>query len=99
MILIVRGIIIITLVVYFMDQDKHPALVQLGRNIRNYREEKGISQEELAHEAGLDRTYVGGAERGERNLTVLSLMKISKPLKVDLADLVDGVAEADKSGS
>ncbi len=82
-----------------MNSDKHPALLQLGRNIRAYREEKGISQEELAHEAGLDRTYVGGAERGERNLTVLSLMKIATPLNVDLEDLVDGLAEADKPSS
>lgn len=39
-----------------------------------------MSQEALAHDAGLDRSYVGGIERGEHNLTVLSLMRIAKAL-------------------
>ncbi len=77
-----------------MHNEKHPALIQLGKNIRILRDKKGISQEELAHEADLDRTYIGGVERGERNLTVLSLMKIATPLDVDLSAIVQGVKEA-----
>lgn len=74
-----------------MNQDKDPALVVLGANIRELREKTDFSQEELAHEAGLDRTYVGGAERGERNLTLLSLLKIAEPLGVTVSRLVEGV--------
>jgi len=75
-----------------MHNEKHPALIQLGKNIRNFREKKGVSQEELAHEAGLDRTYIGGAERGERNLTLLSLMKVSTALSIELPELVSGLS-------
>jgi transcriptional regulator with XRE-family HTH domain len=70
---------------------KDPALRALGENIRKHRENAGFSQEQLAFEAGLDRTYVGGAERGERNLTILSALKISKALSVELSKLVEGV--------
>ncbi|WP_026292611.1 helix-turn-helix domain-containing protein [Rubritalea marina] len=75
-------------------KDKEPALVRLGENIRLIRKEKGISQEELAHQACLDRTYVSGVERGDRNPTVLSSLKIAKALDVDLAELVKEVTSA-----
>jgi len=71
-----------------MSKEKQPSLVKLGENIREYREAKGISQEDLALEAGLDRTYVGGVER---NPTVLSLLKLARPLGVDLRSFVSGV--------
>jgi transcriptional regulator with XRE-family HTH domain len=74
-----------------MEQDKDRALAKLGENIRSFREILGISQEELAYQAGLDRTYVGGAERGERNLTVLSALKIANALNEDLTSLFRGV--------
>lgn len=69
---------------------KNASLVILGENIRRFREARGLSQEQLAFEAGLDRTYVGGAERGERNLTILSALKISRALNVKLTQLVEG---------
>ncbi len=46
-------------------------LVALGNAVRRLRKKKGISQEELALIAALDRSYVGGVERGEHNLTVI----------------------------
>jgi len=70
---------------------KESSLIQLGENIRSIREKIGVSQEDLALEAGLDRTYVGGVERGERNPTVLSLLKIAKALRVDLTVIVKEV--------
>lgn len=74
-----------------MDEVKERALVKLGENVRECRDKQGISQEELAHRAGLDRTYVGGVERGERNPTILSSLKISGALGVSLSVLVEGV--------
>jgi len=74
-----------------MQTTKDPALVKLGENIRNLREIRKSSQEELAELADLDRTYVGGVERGERNLTILSTLKLCRALEVELSDLVKGV--------
>ena len=73
-----------------MQRTKNGPLIVLGENIRRFREAKGLSQEQLAFEAGLDRTYVGGAERGERNLTILSALKVSRALNVKLSQLVEG---------
>jgi len=55
----------------------------VGQNVRRLREEAGLSQEKLALEAELDRTYVSGVERGVRNPTVTVLARIAKALKTD----------------
>ncbi|WP_374379514.1 helix-turn-helix domain-containing protein [Dongia sp.] len=57
--------------------------------MRKHREERGWSQEELAFECGLHRTYISGVERGVRNPTVIVLQKIAKALKVPAAALLD----------
>jgi len=57
-------------------------LKTIGNSIRRHRKKAGLSQEELADSAGLHRTYVGGVERGERNISVLNLAKIASALKV-----------------
>lgn len=57
-------------------------LVDLGDAIRRARLSVGLSQEALAVDADLDRSYVGGIERGEHNLTMMNLAKISDALKV-----------------
>lgn len=62
-------------------------LMTIGDNIRKYRKIKDWSQEELAFECGLHRTYIGAVERGERNITVLNLIKIKDKLEVRLQDL------------
>ena len=67
---------------------KSTSLTKLGQNIRRLRKEQHISQEELARRAGIDRTYMGGIERGERNITLLMLEKISKALGADGKDLL-----------
>jgi transcriptional regulator with XRE-family HTH domain len=51
----------------------------------------GISQEQLALRAGLDRTYVGGVERGERNVALLNIVKLANSLNTTAADLLRGV--------
>ena len=55
---------------------------QVGLNVRRLREARGLSQEELAFEAELHRTYISGVERGVRNPTVTVLAKIAQALKV-----------------
>jgi transcriptional regulator with XRE-family HTH domain len=57
-------------------------LTVIGNNVRHYRKRLDISQEELGDSAGLDRTYIGGIERGERNVSALNIAKLAKALKV-----------------
>jgi len=64
-----------------------PYLDILGQRIRQRRKDLGLSQEGLAHEAGLDRSYVGRIERGEHNLTFVALVKLCRAMKCDVAAL------------
>ena len=64
---------------------------QVGRNVRQIRKERGWSQEDLAFESGLDRTYISGVERGVRNPTVLVLEELAQALKVPAARLLEAV--------
>jgi len=61
----------------------------LGRNVRSYRELKGLSQEALAFDADLHRTYVSGVERGVRNPTVLIVAKLANALGVAPCKLLE----------
>ena len=61
---------------------------EVGNRIREIRNERGISQEALAHEAGLDRTYITSVERGKRNISIVNLQKIANALDTDLSELV-----------
>ncbi len=62
---------------------------RVGINVRRIREERGYSQEGLAFECGLHRTYVSGVERGIRNPTILVLDRIASGLDVPVARLLD----------
>jgi len=68
-------------------QKKHPNLIKLGKQIRLLRTHQGLSQEDFAAEVGLDRSYTGGIERGERNIAALNLIRIAKTLKVEVGEL------------
>ncbi|MGH6949985.1 MAG: helix-turn-helix domain-containing protein [Vitreimonas sp.] len=64
---------------------------QLARNLKRLRAEKGWSQEELADQAGLHRTYVSGVERGVRNPTITIVAALAKALGVPPADLLERI--------
>lgn len=70
---------------------KHPSLIKLGYQIRNLRKAKGFSQESFAAEVGLDRTYMGGVERGERNIAALNLIHIAKCLNIEVGELFPSI--------
>jgi DNA-binding XRE family transcriptional regulator len=60
----------------------------IAQNIKRFREDQHMSQEKLAEEAGLHRTYIGMVERCEKNITVVSLERIAQALNVELTDLI-----------
>lgn len=62
---------------------------RLADNMRKYRREKGWSQEELADQAGVHRTYISGVERLVRNPTITIVGRIAEALGVAVGDLVD----------
>ena len=62
--------------------------ITIANNIRRLREERHLSQEALAAECGLHRTYIGMIERCEKNITVICLERIANALKVDITELI-----------
>ena len=68
----------------------------IGQRIRNYRTQKGLSQEKLAELASCHPTYIGQLERGEKNATLESVEKIASAMDISLSELFDKLG---KSGS
>lgn len=68
----------------------------LARNLRRLRAERGLSQEELAHRAGVNRNYVGMIEREENAATVDTMEQLAAALNVDATDLIDPDAASNK---
>lgn len=62
-------------------------LVEIGKRIRAIRKTQGLSQEQLANETALDRSYMGGIERGEHNFNIMTLIKIANALKIRIEKL------------
>lgn len=60
----------------------------IGRNLRAYRQARGLSQETFAEILGVHRTYMGGIERGERNLTLQSVERLAKQIDEDPLSLL-----------
>jgi len=65
---------------------KREVLIKFGQKVREERARLGLSQEELAGRAGVHRTYIGMIERAEENITLESIEKIAKALKINIAD-------------
>jgi transcriptional regulator with XRE-family HTH domain len=66
-------------------------LLKLGQRIRALRKMSGQNQEDFSKQCGLDRSYFGGVERGERNLTFSSLCQICTGLNCHIAAITDGI--------
>ena len=63
-------------------------MVAFGKRVRELRKSKGISQERLAEMAGIDRSYMGNIERGEKNVTLKKAYEVCDALDVEIQDLV-----------
>lgn len=74
-----------------MDEGQEQNLkLQFGCKVREARKQKGLAQETLALMCGLDRTYIGGVERGERNISLINIYKIATALGVSPKEFFDG---------
>jgi transcriptional regulator with XRE-family HTH domain len=65
--------------------------IRFGKALRQRRQKLGVSQEAFADMCQLDRTYIGGIERGERNVALVNIEKIAKTLRLTIAELFRGV--------
>ncbi len=63
-------------------------MIAFGKRVREARRSKGISQERLAEMAGIDRSYMGNIERGEKNITLKKAYEICDALEIEIQDLV-----------
>lgn len=66
---------------------RNEKLVAFGQRVREIRKSKGLSQEGMAALAGVDRSYMGHIERGEKNITLTKIHQISDALGIEVADL------------
>ncbi len=76
--------------------NRNPSLPLLGKTVKALRAEAGITQKELAARSGIDVTYIGRIERGERNLTWVALGMLSRGLRVPRSALVRRVEDAER---
>jgi transcriptional regulator with XRE-family HTH domain len=74
-----------------MNENNIDILVLFGSRIRELRHAAELSQEAFADKCGLDRTYIGGIERGERNLGLRNIALLAKALNVSLSELMEGL--------
>ncbi|MGD0858787.1 MAG: helix-turn-helix transcriptional regulator [Terracidiphilus sp.] len=73
-----------------MDAGREQRLQQsFGNRVRELRKRKQLSQETLALACNLDRTYIGGVERGERNISLVNIHKIAEALGVEAREMFD----------
>lgn len=68
-------------------KSKEKILIIFGTNVRKFRKEKGLSQEELAFKSDLHRTYIGMIERAEKNITLVNIEKVANALEININKL------------
>lgn len=71
-----------------VKMDEEGRLLRLGTTIRAARKERGLSQEALADASGIDRSHMGKIERGERNVSILNVARISDALGITMSELL-----------
>lgn len=74
-------------------------LKRFGETLREHRQRAGLSQEKLAAKADIDRTYVGGAERGERNVALVNIVRLAEALGIEPAELLRNVGGDDRESA
>lgn len=74
-----------------MPKTKAPELIRFGENIRQCREQRAWTQEQLAEKADLDQTFISGIERGARNPTIITINKLARALKITVSELTEGI--------
>lgn len=72
-----------------MDNKRTDINYLFGQRVRQLRQQKGLSQEDLGYETGLHRTYIGQIERAEKNITLRNIERVARELGVDIKDLFD----------
>ena len=73
------------------ETQNYAAMKKFGSNIKQLREERGLSQERLSQIAQTNRTYIGMIERAERNITLCNIIKLAHALEVTPSELLEGV--------
>lgn len=81
-----------------MAKPRSAAHLAYGRALRELRAERALSQERLALNAGVDRTFVSGIERGERNPTLTTLLRLVGVLEIPLSDLALRAERMERGG-
>lgn len=76
-----------------------PILKVFGSNARRIRLKRKLTQEHLAEISGLHPNYIGGIERGERNLSLINIVRLSRALQCRISDLFTGITTSEKSAS
>lgn len=71
--------------------ERYDYLINFGKQLQMFRKQRGLSQEQLAFLCGLDRSYVGSVERGERNISLINLIKLANALEISLSDLLSSL--------
>jgi transcriptional regulator with XRE-family HTH domain len=73
----------------YKNAENHPELFKLGNAIKMMRKQKKLSQEKLAELAGIDRSYMGGIERGEHNVSLINIKAIVNALKESVEKIMN----------
>ena len=76
-----------------------PTLNAFGANARQLRLKRKLTQEQLAELSSLHPNYIGGIERGERNLSLVNIIRLARALQCQIADLFTGISTSAKSSS
>ncbi|MCL4429726.1 MAG: helix-turn-helix domain-containing protein [Chloroflexi bacterium] len=76
-----------------MEKNKNKILVAFGQAVRKRRLEIGLTQESFADKSQLHRTYIGGVERGKRNVALLNLIQIAQALELTPEEFLERVSE------